>query len=336
MAALGRLRRLDPAPLSQGLTAENAYEGLDRAISAIQAPGLLQELATPGRRPRDLLLVVAWGVFTSPLEWVCLYAAAGITVRIKAPRRDPAFCEALAQVFSAEGLPVQVQTDRDLGAPDAVVAFGSDAGVAEVVAATPGARHLCFGHRFSAVLCDASPMLAQVLAWEQARYDSRGCMAPVAIFVLGDPAPLFDALGEAMPLAEFALPRGPLDPALGPEWRRRLSLARATGRVVEGEGWALAELPAEHFTPVALPRLVTLHRIDDAAHLERILGPWRPWLSSLAVDDLRRPLDHPDDWGPVHAWFPRVVLLGSLQQPRMPRRHDGQPMLGGVLDPVAS
>ncbi len=213
------------------------------------------------------------------------------------------------------------------------MAFGADDTVAQVRASHPEARVVGFGHRFSAALCAADPALAQGLGWEHALYDTRGCMAPAAVFVLGDPEPLHDALVEAMPLVEAALPVGPPDPALGPEWRRRLGLARATGRVSTGLGWAVATVPPDRFIPAAMPRLVTLVPIDDGHHLHRILEPWRPWLSSLSTDDLRRPIDHSAEWAAAFSGFARRTTLGGLQRPSIPRRHDGRPMLGCLLEP---
>lgn len=335
LRALDRLRRAPARPLGQGLSEENATECLGLAVAAIRREALEAELATPGARPPDVTLVAAWGVFTSPLEWACVLAAAGVRLHLKAPARDPAFCAALAAALSAEGLAVTCDTARDLGDPSAILAFGSDETVAALRAQHPGARVVGFGHRFSAALCRADPGLAQGLAWEHALYDTRGCMAPTATFVLGDPAPLHDALVEALPLVELALPRGAPDPALGPEWRRRVGLARAVGRVSQGEGWTVATVPPEHFVPAALPRLLTLVPVEGGAHLQRILAPWRPWLSSLSTDDVRRPIDAPGPWASVHAWFPRVTTLGSLQRPALPRRHDGVAMLGSLLHPPA-
>ena len=335
LRGLARLRRLDAGPLSQGLSPENAAECMGLALSAVTAEGLRASLHPRGARPPDVTVVVAAGVFTSPIEWAALYAAAGMSVHLKAPALDPGLCEVLAAALQQEGLPVTCSTDRDLGQPAAVVAFGSDATVAAVRAAHPRARVVGFGHRFSAALCVADPSLAQGIGWEHALYDTRGCMAPAAVFVLGDPAPLHDALAEAMPLVEAALPVGPPDPALGPEWRRRLGLARATGRVTVGSGWAVATVPPDRFIPAALPRLVSLVPIDGGAHLHRILEPWRPWLSSLSTDDLRRPIVAPAEWGPAFAAFPRHTTLGSLQRPGLPRHHDGRSMLGCLLQATA-
>ncbi|MEC8424671.1 MAG: acyl-CoA reductase, partial [Myxococcota bacterium] len=297
MRALKRLRAVDLNGASMGLHLDNARAALEQAVSAVTASGLARELATPGIRPESVSIVVPWGVFTTPIEWTALYAAAGASVHLKAPTRDPAFCQVLAQQFSAEGLAVSVGTNRDLGAPDAVVAFGDDETVAAVAAATPGARHALFGHRFSVALVDDGPTTAERLARDHLLYDTRGCMAPAAVFVVGDGEALFRALPEALDRVSQSLPAGSPAPALGPEIRRRMGLARACGQARCGVGWKVAMLPAQHFHPVALPRLITIHPVADAASLARALAPWQDHLSALSTDDWQRP------WRDEGAWL---------------------------------
>jgi hypothetical protein len=331
LRALARLRRRPSLPLSMGLSASNGDQCLGLATGAITRDGLARELATPGVRPSRVSVVVPWGVFTTPIEWVAMLAAAGAAVHLKAPRRDPAMCAALAQDFSAEGLPVTWSTDRELPESDAVVAFGGDDTVAEIAAATPTARHALYGHRFSVAVVEDAPYNAQVLAWEHLLYDTRGCMAPVAVFVLGDGSALFESLADAMRLASLAVPAGDGEPELGPEARRRLGLARASGQAVTGDGWAVALLPAAHFTPVSLPRFVTLHPVPDAATLRGILSPWRDHLSTLGTDDMLRAHREGGDWLDIFSWFPRIDGPGRMQRPSFPRPHDGRPMLGSLM-----
>ncbi len=330
LRALARLRGVEVGPLSMGLHPENADQSLDAALSAITRGGLARELATRADRPGRVAIVVPWGVFTTPIEWVALYAAAGAGVHLKAPTRDPALCVALATVMQAEGLPVTASTDRALPDVDAVVAFGDDASVASVAAANPSARHALYGHRFSVAVVGDEPASAAALADAHLLYDTRGCMAPVAVFVVGDGGRLVEALAEALADAARAAPAGEPDPALGPEVRRRVGLARVTGRVVEGVDWTVAVLPAAHFTPVALPRFATVHPVPDAAALRDALAPWRGHLSTLGTDDLLRPRREGGAWLELYGWFPRVDTLGRMQRPPFPRRHDGQPMLGSV------
>jgi len=331
--ALARLRGIDLAATAMGLHPDNARAALEQALSGLTADGLAEELSTPGRRPGTVSIVVPWGVFTTPIEWTALYAAAGAAVHLKAPTRDPAFCHALAAAFNAEGLPVSVGTARDLGAPDAVVAFGDDESVAAVAAATPGARHALFGHRFSLALVDDAPTWAEALVRDHLLYDTRGCMAPAAVFVIGTGDALFEALPDALRAVGQTLPAGAPAPALGPALRRRLGLARARGRAAVCAGGAVALLPAEHFQPVALPRLVTLHPVADAAALARVLAPWQDHLSALSTDDPRRPWQPGGAWLEPYSWFTRIDAPGCLQRPPFPRWHDGVPMLGAVLAP---
>ena len=332
LAALERLRGQDPGPLSQGLAPASAAVGLKAAIDAVTAEGLRAALATQGSRPPDVTVVVAWGVFTSPIEWVALFAAAGCRVHLKAPSRGPDLCACLAEAFAQQGLPVTASADRTLGEPSAVVAFGSDEGVLDVVAATPNAQHTRFGHRFSVALFSGDPRAVAALARDHALYDTRGCMAPAAIFCLGDPEAFTQDLLAVLPQVEETLPAGAPVPGLGPELRRRRALAAATGQARLAGDWEVHQLPAEHFVPTALPRVCTVVPVADLAEVERILLPWRPWLSSLAADlsgiedrdlpTLRR----------LQAAFPRVVAPGKLQEPTFPRLHDGIDMLGAILE----
>jgi hypothetical protein len=332
LAALARLRTADPQPLGQGLSARTAGAGLAASINAVTGVGLKKALSTPGRRPPDVTVVVAWGVFTSPIEWVSLYAAAGCRVHLKAPSRGPELCEALADAFSAEGLPVTTSTDRNLGSPTAVVAFGSDEGVLEVMAATPTAQHTRFGHRFSVALSAGSPGAARALARDHALYDARGCMAPAAIFCLGDTDALVDALLQELPNLDTKLPMGDPVEGLGPEMRRRRALAAATGRALSRGTWEVHVVSPAHFTPSALPRVCTVVPVRDLSEAERTLRPWRPWLSSLSTDLAGTlPPESPEATHLLGA-FPRVVALGSLQVPAFPRVHDGVDMLGAILE----
>jgi hypothetical protein len=332
LRGLARLRGRDAEALGQGLSAAGAAAALGTAVSAISAEGLAAELATPGRRPGRVVIVVAYGVFTSPIEWCALLLAAGCAVHLKAPARDPALCLALAEDMRAEGLPCTASPDRRLPPCDKVLAFGGDAGVAAVAAgsAAPVVQH---GHRMSVLLTEGDPVLAHAWAWDAAWYDTRGCLAPTALFCLGDPGPLVEALHEAMGQAALAMPRGACDPGLGPEWRRRVGLARRLGRALVGEEHAVLQLPAGHFLPLALPRMIVVHAISDGHALHRLLQPWAANLSTLGTEDWLRHWRDARQWWPVYAAFPRLAQPGALQRPPFPRRHDGLPMLGSLLDP---
>ena len=317
------LARLTP-PTSEGLAPAVARAGLEAAVDGVTEAGLLAELSTPGRRPQRVAIVCAEGVFTAAIEWAALYAAAGCAVLLKAPQRTPGFLFHLAEALSAAGFPVRATTDRDLGDPDVVVTFGADETLAAVSAAWPRARHVGFGHRFSAAFL-SGPADAAAAARDVLMFDTRGCMAPAALFVPADQA---EATAEALARAlRQADPGGGMHSALGPEHRRRLGLARALGSVRLGEDWAVLTLPPEHLTPAALPRVAMLHPVTQPTDLTAAMRPWRHQLSTLGAVDTQSPwLDG------VRAWFPRWSPLGAMQTPRLPRRHDGVRMLGCVLE----
>ena len=176
-------------------------------------------------------------------------------------------------------------------------------------------------------------------------------MAPVAIFCLGDPAPLVRGLQAVLgDVGPCRAPSRPSGPRSGEE-----ALARATGRLFR-HGRRIAVQPVAT-TPAALPRFITLHPVSSVEVLDALLARWEPWLSTLGTDeesrDLRRPADRQatqaaaragsldamrelsdaDDWATLYARFPRVVPLERMQQPALGRLHDGHAMLGDILDP---
>ncbi len=309
LRAIATVRSFDAVPLSQGLSDENATRSLHEACDLVTA-GLEAAIRNWRQPPRSVGIVAAHGVFTSPLEWMALYAARGVAVHVKASARDPAFVSETARAFRAEGLEVTASTDRHLPPVETVLAFGADETIAELRDSVPLDRFRGYGHRFSvAVVHDERA--AEALADDHARYDTRGCFAPAAVFTLGDPERLARALAAAMAEAERRWPRGTVDPALGPEWRRRVGLARVRGTATLGEAWAVLTMPEEHFTPVALPRMAVVHGVRDLAALD----PYRRWLSSCATDDPALP-----------EGFLRVCAPGELQLPAFPRLHDGLPM----------
>jgi hypothetical protein len=271
--------------------------------------------------PSSIVFVIAYGVFTSPIEWVALALSAGSTVHIKAPSNDPALVRALVEDMQKEGLPITWSTDRVLPAADAVVAFGDDESVQTIADASPSSNHALYGHRFSVALVTGNPTeTANALTLDISRYDTRGCMAPTAIFTTEDPDTLASAIAEAMQNAEHQWPRGRVDPALGPEWRRRVGLARIVGSVHTGANWAVTVVPPSFFTPSALPRMATIHPIADATEFQALMTPWTPWLSTCGTDSPSL----------VGDGFHRICALGWMQAPPFPRNHDGRAMLCGL------
>ena len=96
---------------------------------------------------------------------------------------------------------------------------------------------------------------------------------------------------------------------------------------MEDDNWAITVLSPEHFTPYALPRMVTLHPVSDPSQIERALRPWQHQLSTLALPTV----SSDENTGLLESAFPRICEVGHMQRPPFPRRHDGKPMLGSVL-----
>lgn len=294
------------------------------ATGLIQEDALRRALDVPGIPPNRALVVAARGVFTAPLEWVVLLAATGASVTLKAPAEAPSFAHAIASAFGAEGLEVRVVLTHDLPAADAIVAMGSDATMARIAARHPHARLSLHGHRSSVAVVDSgSPDLGRALALDVARYDGRGCFTPTAVFVLGDDADADAAAAQiaaALAALEREIPPAPRPSLLGPEWRQRSALGRMRGRLLGGEAWAVARVPATHAWPAALPWFIGVHPVQSREAVLRHLAPWGGHIAGCATN-VR-------DLGPLSAHrIERFCLPGHLQAPPLGRPHGGQEAL---------
>ena len=321
LRALARLRAHDASRLGQGLSPENAQACLHQSIRPLNRDSLIAAVERAQPLPKSIAIVVPYGVFTTPIEWTAIAAAGGTSVHLKAPAMDASLVKTMAEIFSEEGLSVSWSTDRNLPPVDAIVAFGSDQSVAELRAAHPHVPFVGYGHKFSFAYVGGDPgVAARTLAMDVVRYDGRGCMAPSAVFCASDSTALAESMADALRYAESMWPRGTVDPALGPEWRRRMGLGRVTGQVWADSQWAVTVTPMEYFTPSSLPRMVNIHPVQDAEQLSEFLKPWRQWLSTLGTDlsGVKLPGVH------------RFSRLGWMQAPTIPRDHDGRLMLGGL------
>jgi len=321
VAALARLRAQDASRLGQGLSPENAQACLHQAIRPLNRESLVAACAAAEPVPQSVAIVVPYGVFTTPIEWTAIALASGSSVHLKAPSRDPSFVRCMAEIFADEGFDITWSTDRDMPSVDAVLAFGDDASVAAIRGQNPNATVVGYGHKFSVAFVTGDPKLAAgPLTIDLVRYDGRGCMAPVAIFCSSDCSELGSALADALRGAERRWPRGSVDPSMGPEWRRRMGLARIVGEAWGGSSWAVTVTPATHFRPMAMPRMAAIHPVADRDELATQLAEWTPWLSTMGTD--AELVELPG----IH----RVCRLGWMQAPIIPRCHDGRSMLGGL------
>lgn len=321
-------RHPEPATISDGLSGPMATACLRCACDLLDPGSLAQATDVPGRAPPLAAVVAARGVFTAPLEWVALLAAAGSEVVLKVPAAAPCFGEAVARAFVEQGLPVGSTTAHQLPVVDALVAMGSDQTIATLAAQHAHARLSLHGHRFSvAVVAGTARTLAEQLAIDALLYDGRGCFTPVAVLHLGvtEEVEHFTAvLAEELATVAERLPAGAQDPLLGPEWRRRTGLARALGGLVRDAPPTTALLPPTQLEVAALPGYLPVHPLQSLEQAAELLAPWRPWLAACATD-----LDDPARL--FELGFERVCPPGTLQKPPIPRRHGGREMLHPLM-----
>jgi hypothetical protein len=333
LEAVSAWRARDAAGWGTGLSPEGARAAQRAAADAVLcADGVLGRAL--GLPPRRLVIWCAGNVFTAALEWTAIFAALGSEVVLKAPTRCPAPTLAMAEDFAALGVRAHALAHSAawglLEGADAVLGFGSDRAMQALSARlAPGVRRSLHGHRVSFAVITAEgtaagaavapagsaalEALAAGLALDAALYDGRGCMSPAAVFCLGDAEALQRALALALAAIARDLPRGTIDPAVGPEWRRRCGLARIVGRCAEGEGWAAPLLPADYALASPLPRMLPVHPLRDLSQLAPLAA--LP-LSSCATN-------LPDPGPLITLGFDRICAPGALQAPPVGRPHDG-------------
>ncbi len=318
--ALSAYKALDPEGWGTGLSPEGARLGLDRVLTPLL--GNLPRWPDSLRPPRRLVIWCAGNVFTAPLEWTAIFAAAGTEIVLKAPSTVPGPVLDLARCFAAEGLPVEAsdlpheQAWHLLDGADAVLGFGSDAAMSSLDSTLqPGVRRALFGHRVSIAIVNG-PQHAERLVDDTVLFDGRGCMSPVAVFALSQATEVAHALAQGLAGAALKVPRGELEPAWGPRWRRRVGLARILGQVHEGHEWAVPVLPPRWFEPEPLPRLLPVHPVGELDTIPEILN-------GLPLGTCGTNLDS-HDWPRLveGIGFPLVARLGEMHTSPLNGTHE--------------
>jgi hypothetical protein len=238
--------------------------------------------------------------------------ARGTRVRLKAPSDAANTALKLADVAHAVGLPLTVDTARGALDADLVVAMGSDETITEIGASLSGdSRFLGFGHRWSAAVIRLDdPEVWAGVALDAALHDGRGCMSPVVVLTTLPFEAASRRLASALEAVQRRLPLGEIDPSEAANIRARRALARATGGVVEGEGWSIHGIPPDLFKPMALPRSVALVTVREA-QVSALLAD--PRVSTVGVD-ASAVLNVPGA---------RICAPGWMQRPPLIRLHDG-------------
>lgn len=316
-ATIARLAALDPTGWDTGLSEPNARACWAGAVEDLDPAALIAEVA--GSQPRAVLIVCSGNVYTAPLPWMLHLAARGVRTIVKPASGQDAAIRAMAAAIG--GIEVRPWHGGDVAAEegalaevDGVMAFGGAPAMSAIRSRLPeGVVWLPFGPRFGVGVVSA---LTEAAIDDVALYDGHGCMSPAAFFARHVD---LEAAAGWMAAAEVRWPRGAIDPADAAQIRARIMLARAAGRKVVGAGWAVLELPADHFTPVALPRVLVVHPFTDVEEVRAAVAPWRDRLGTVATD-----------LPGLYLGAPRMCGPGRMQHPACGRFHDGVDVLGAL------
>jgi hypothetical protein len=253
------------------------------------------------------------------------------------PVTTPLLVRALAERMPALGECVEVIDFRrdDEGALDAlccadcVVATGSDEAVAALGARVRGERRfVAHGHRYSVALIgaldDGHALLraARGLALDVALWDQLGCLSPVAVYVLDDPAlarRLAEALATALAALERRMPRGRIAPAAAAlvtreraeaEMRAAASDAEASVHAGPGTSWTVVCETGLARRPAPLHRFVRVQCVD-AGVLETLRGEPLAAVAVAGDEPTRRALSG----ALAESGVSRICAPGRLQTP---------------------
>jgi hypothetical protein len=318
------LRTADVSAYRGPLSEPGMHAAWSVALDALDDASLQAVAAIPGEPYPTAAMALARTVITAPLEWCAVLLGRGTELVLKYPRGEPGLTPLLVQAAEALDLPLRATDDRGaLQQAELVIGMGSDSSAQAIRQQEGPSRVLAFGHRFS-VAWITRPESLPALARDLALHDGRGCMSPVAVI---SPLPLeqlCEGLALALQQAEQRWPRGALGPVEAAAQRTRRALARVTGLVREGEGWAVHGLPPERFEPLGLPRTPAAIGLasGEPERLWDWLGPWTAHLSVVGTDD---PLLRPPSDGV------RLVEPGAMQAPPLLRLHDGVDWLRATL-----
>ena len=312
-----RLRQVTPPAF--GLSRPGADLAWQSALAGLGDDALQQASQIQGRPYSTAGFIAASTVFTAPLEWCALLLGHGTRVALKLSSQHESLVAPLQQTAHDSGLPLYVSTSADDAIrADLLIAMGNNNTIAELKRQRGRRSFLGFGHRFSAAWIENA---WDDVALDLAIHDGYGCMSPVVVFT---PRPLgvaADQLAEALDAVQKRIPIGPRAPAELAAIRARGALAQVTGTVRSGSGWSVHGLPANQWTPGALPRSIAVCSVADRASVRRILKPHQASLSVMADAQ-----DHL--WGTA-----RVTRPGRMQRPPLDRIHDGVSVLRAVVQP---
>ncbi|MGB6001225.1 MAG: acyl-CoA reductase, partial [Thermoanaerobaculia bacterium] len=226
-------------------------------------------------------------------------------VLLKSPSSEPLFAPAFVAALAVR-LPALAPAlaaitwpggDAALEAPllaaaGRVVAYGEQESLDDLEQRAPG-KVVAYGPKTSLAVVGAAvepQSVAAGLARDVALFDQRGCLSIQAVYTLGDPTALAEALAAELVAVAEEWPSGPLDPVSVAAVQQIRSEAQMRG-LIKPElaidvGTVVVE-PQLDFRPSPGVRTVRVHPLDRTDRLPEILAPWAGQLqgAALAGDD---------------------------------------------------
>ncbi len=232
---------------------------------------------------------------------------------------------------------------EDLGAFEGVVAFGSDATLAQIRnAVSPRARFVPYGSKASAGYVGRDALATETSARTVARgaardlvlYESEGCLSLHALFVERAGAVTAEAF---MALLAVEIERAAVEFPLGirsADANARLAQRRdlAAFRAVAGAGAVYSDANASYLAvldppaaepPAFLPRALGVHTVDTPAEAAEYLERHRIPLEAVAIAGTRADIVEMA----VTVDAARIAAFGELQSPPLGGYHGGRPRI---------
>lgn len=226
-----------------------------------------------------------------------------------------------------------------IGGFDVIVAFGSDATLARIAAATQGARFIGFGSRASIgyvareELRDvgSATSIAAGAARDLVLYETEGCLSLHALFVERggaiDPAQFTKIVAQEVERASVEFPPGVRDARAS----ARIASARnlAAFRSAAGSGSVFSDARGSYLAvldppvsepPAFLPRALAVHAVDGPGEAITYLARHDVPVEAVAIagkrDDLRT--------FAIEIRAHRIARFGDLQRPPLGGNHGGR------------
>ncbi|MGB6364627.1 MAG: acyl-CoA reductase [Thermoanaerobaculia bacterium] len=294
---LSRFCRLSPEGLSAGL------EAVLGGVVGRPAEELVREAAPSIRDP--VLVILAANLPALAVQPLLPALALRRPVLLKSPSSEPLFAPAFVAALAVR-LPALAPAlaaitwpggDAALEAPllaaaGRVVAYGEQESLDDLEQRAPG-KVVAYGPKTSLAVVGAAvepQSVAAGLARDVALFDQRGCLSIQAVYTLGDPTALAEALAAELVAVAEEWPSGPLDPVSVAAVQQIRSEAQMRG-LIKPElaidvGTVVVE-PQLDFRPSPGVRTVRVHPLDRTDRLPEILAPWAGQLqgAALAGDD---------------------------------------------------